>query len=182
MHPTNAVLVHAFPAFLRDAAIRAVGVLPENSHTSQIISVRVADESVALPYRIYLNPALIDTTSLSGFEKELVDCLLTRHHDGVVRETHLKEIISRDHIWIPPFVVLLVGEYVIEILQVIQHNLHLLNSSIYEQFLAVNPELIDRTKQRVTSYWNCYYRNSRPEDYVGFRVLDFFESLIGRSR
>jgi hypothetical protein len=181
VHSTNIALVNAFPAVLRDSAVRAVSVLPENPHSSQIFPVRVADESVALPYRIYHNPALIDRASLSSIEAELVDCLLTRHHDGLVREEHLRRIISRDHIWIPPFVVQLAGEYVVEILQVIQQNLKLLNTTMYTQFLRTNPELLARTKQRVASYWNCYYRNSRREDYVGFRVLDFFESLIDRT-
>jgi len=182
MHPTNSALINAFPAVLRDNAVRAVSVFPETPHASQVFSVRVADESVALPYRIYHNPALINSASLSSVEKELVECLLTRHHDGIVREEHLRRIISRDHIWIPPFVVQLVGEYVIEILQLIQQNLNLLNTAMYAQFLRSNPELLARTKQRVTSYWNCYYRNSTREDYVGFRVLAFFDSLVGKTR
>lgn len=182
MHPSNRALINAFPAVVRDAAVRAVSVFPENPRTSKTFSVRVADENATLPCRIYHNPALINTASLSSVEKELVDCLLTRHHDGIVREKHLKQIISRDHAWIPPFVVQLVGEYVIEILQLIQDNLSLLNASVYAQFLQMNPELLARTKQRVASYWDCYHRNVRLEDYAGFRVLDFFESQVGRTR
>jgi hypothetical protein len=182
MHPSNSDLVHAFPVVLRDDVVRAVSVFPENPHMSQAFSVRVADEILTLPYRIYHDPGLISTASLHVVEKEIIDCLLTRHHDGMVREDHLRRIVSLDHNWIPPFVVQLVGEYVIEILQVIQQNLSRLNTSIYEQFLRNNPELLARTKQRVTSYWNCYYRSSRREEYVGFRVLDFFESLVGSSR
>jgi hypothetical protein len=182
MHPSNSALINAFPAVVRDAAVRAVSVFPENPRTSETFSVRVADENVTLPCRIYHNPALINTASLSIVEKELVDYLLTRHHNGIVREKHLKQIISRDHAWIPPFVVQLVGEYVIQILQLIQDNLSLLNASLYAQFLRMNPELLARTKQRVASYWDCYHRNVRPEDYAGFRVLDFFESQVGRIR
>lgn len=178
MHPSNSHLIHAFPAVLGNDVVEALSVLPENSLTSQTFSARVADEILALPYRIYHNPALINTASLNSIQKELVDCLLTRHHDGIIREQHLRRIVSYDHIWIPPFVLQLVGEYVIEILQVIKHNLTLLNTSMYQQFLHANPELFAQTKQRVTSYWNCYYGNSRPEQYVGFEVLDFFESLV----
>jgi len=37
MHPTNTTLVHAFPAALQDAAVRAVSVFPENPRTSQTV-------------------------------------------------------------------------------------------------------------------------------------------------
>jgi hypothetical protein len=182
MHRSNSELVHAFPAVLRDDAIRAVAVFPENPRISQTFSVMMSAEALVLPYRIYHNPELINTASLSDVEKELVDCLLTRHHDGIVREQHLRQIVFRDHIWVTPFVMQLVGEYVIEILQVIQSNLDRLNPSMYEHFLRTNPELLARTRQRVISYWNCYYRSSRREEYVGFQLLDFFESLVGSSR
>ncbi len=181
MHHSNNELLHAFPAALRDNALLALSAFPENPHPSRTFSVRVADQVVVLPYRIYHNPALIDTVPLNGVQKELVDCLLTRHNDAFVREEHLTRIISRNHIWIPPFVVQLVGEYVIEILHVIQHNLNLLDASIYEEFLRTNPELLAVTKQRVASYWDCYYRNCRRKEYVGFQLLDFLQSLVGNS-
>ncbi len=170
-----------FPGRLaRQCSSCAVGV-SQNPHQSKTFSARVADQIVVLPDRIYHDPALIDTVPLNTVQKELVDCLLTRHHDGLVREKHLTGIISRNHIWIPPFVVQLAGEYVIEILQVIRHNLSLLDASIYGEFLRTNPELFAVTKQRVASYWDCYYRNCRREEYVGFQVLDFLQSLVGKS-
>ena len=76
----------------------------------------------------------------------------------------------------------LAGEYVIEILQVIQNNLNLLNTEMYGQFLRTNPELFAVTKRRIVSYWNCYYRSSGRKEYVGFQVLDFFESLVESKR
>jgi hypothetical protein len=107
----------------RDNAVLALSAFPENPHPSNTFSARVADEIVVLPDRIYHNPAPIDTVPLNSVQKELVDCSLTRHHDGLVREEHLTRIISHNHIWIPPFVVQLAGEYVIEILHVMRHNL-----------------------------------------------------------
>ncbi len=70
---------------------------------------------------------------LSSLQKELVDCLLTRHHNGYDRQSHLERIINSPNIWIPPFVVQLVGEYVIEILQIIDNNLRSLNTPAYAQ-------------------------------------------------
>jgi hypothetical protein len=114
---------------------------------------------------------------------------LTRYHDGFVRQKHLERIIGSENIWIPPFVIQLVGEYVIEILQVVDHNLSNLNVSIYEQFIWWNPEFMALTERRVASYWNEYYRRPASgrmayerEEYVGFRLLKFFKSLGKRAR
>jgi len=181
MHQSNSELVHAFPIALRDDATLALSAFPENPLPSGTFSARVADQTVVLPYRIYHNPTLIATVPLSSLQKELVDCLLTRHHDGLVREEHWTRIISHNHLWIPPFVLQLVGEYVIEILHVIRQNLHLLDTSIYREFLGKNPEFLAMTKQRVDSYWDCYYRNARKEEYVGFQLVNFLQTLVGKS-
>ena len=85
MHHSNSELVHAFPADLRDNAVLALSAFPENPHRSKSFSARVADQIVVLPDRIYHDPALIDTVPLNTVQKELVDCLLTRHHDAAVR-------------------------------------------------------------------------------------------------
>jgi hypothetical protein len=63
---------------------------------------------------------------------------LTRYHNGLTREKHLTKIIALDDEWIPLFVVQLVGEYVIEILQVVGRNLDFLNRSLYRRFLLEN--------------------------------------------
>lgn len=117
-------------------------------------------------------------------QKELVDCLLTRHHDGFVRQKHLERIIRSQNVWIPPFVLRLLGEYVIEIFEVIDRNLGNLNLSPYEQFLKANPEFMALTEQRVISYWNAGYgfpgsgkRAFTRGDYIGFRLIRFFKSL-----
>jgi hypothetical protein len=181
MHEANAGLVRAFPAALRDDAVLALSAFPEDPLPSETFAVRVAGQTVALPYRIYHNPTLIDTVPLNSLQKELVDCLLTRHHDGFVREEHLKRIISRNHVWIPAFVIQLVGEYVIAILHVIRQNVNLLDTSVYREFLEENPKFLAITKQRVDSYWNCYYRTCRREEYVGFQLMNFLQTLVERS-
>jgi hypothetical protein len=178
MHQSSAALLGAFPVILRGDASLALSVFPENPRPVRTFPVRVANEVVALPSRLYHNPALIDMASLTSLQSELVACLLTRHHDGFVREENLKRIICSDHFWIPAFVLPLLGEYVIEILQIIQQNLTSLDQPIYREFLQENPEFFAMTKQRLISYWNCYYRNIAKSEYVGFRLLKFFESLV----
>jgi len=110
----------------------------------------------------------------------MLDCLYTRHHDGYVRERRLERVVGLAEPWVAPFVVQLVGEYVDEILLVVRRALVRALStpgsvvaSVYARFAAENPDFIDRTEQRVVSYWNCYYRYRYPSlrDYPGSAVV-----------
>ena len=63
----------------------------------------------------------------------------------------------------------------------IYQSLALLDRASYKEFLCANPAYLELTEQRVISYWDCYYRNIRREDYVGFKILEFFRSLSAQS-
>ena len=177
MNYNNSDLTKAFPAFLRDDALEVISALPQPAWDTGTFSVGVGGETISIPYRIYHDPALIDATNLTARQRELLDCLLTRHHNGFIRERHLAGILCSHHEWIPPFVVQLVGEYVIEILQAVSGDLQHLDPHLYRSFLQANPQYFALTKQRVISYWNCYYRWQRRGDYAGFRIVDFLERL-----
>jgi hypothetical protein len=152
-------LASAFPAVLRQDALKACATFPAVRALGSSFSVRVGDESVTIPYRVHFDPPLIPVALFDFRQRELVDCLLTRHSDGFVRQRHLVRILGLRHNWIPPFVIQLAGEYVVEILRVINQSLPLLDSSAYQEFINRNPSFLDLTEQRITSYWDCYYRN-----------------------
>ena len=184
----NNELASAFPKAIRNDALIALFEFPEIAH-KWTFPVRVAGELVSIPGRVYCAHAALETTPLSDLQKELVDCLLTRHQNGFVRQKHLDRIIGSENIWIPPFVIQLIGEYVIEILQVIEQSLSNLNVSVYEEFIWWNPEFMALTERRVTSYWNEHYRRPvsgrivyKRQEYVGFRLLRFFRSLAKKGR
>src|ERR1700756_2493571 len=106
MHAFNAGLAAAFPTTLRQHALAALEAFPEPQHpAAEAFSVKVHGELVTIPYRLYHAPSQIKTEHLTDLEKELVDCLLTRHHDGFVRQQHLERIIHSENPWVPPFVV-----------------------------------------------------------------------------
>lgn len=170
-------LVRAFPANLRQDALRACAAMPAAQRLGQSFSVKVRDESVTIPGRLHFNPDLIRFNALSPQEREIVDCLLTRNSDGFVREQHLARIISLSRFWIPPFVVQLAGEPVVEILNVVYRSLPALDTAIYGEFIQNNPKFLDLTSQRVASYWNCYYPNETRQEYVGYKILEFFRGL-----
>lgn len=175
-------LLKAFPAALRDDALKLISALPETALSPNGFSAEIGEDTVSIPYRIYHDPALIDSASLTQTQHELLACLLTRHHSGFIREEYLPKILGCNHEWVPPFVVQLVGEYVVEIIRAISDGIHNLDPDLYRAFLTRNPAFYKTTKQRVLSYWNCYYRAERKEDYAGFQVLEFFDHLTASSR
>jgi hypothetical protein len=177
MSDNNLDLVNAFPAALRDDAMKVISALPNPPHWAHSFPVTVDEEMVSIPYRIYHDPAQIDSTNFSRTQRNLLACLLTRHHNGFTREENLTRIIRSNHNWVSPFVVQLSGEYVVEILCAIRDNLDLLDAKIYGAFLLRNPAFYRKTKERVQSYWNCYYRGEYKNDYAGFQIMEFFDRL-----
>lgn len=175
---TNSDLIIAFPKVLRDDALKVISALPEDSLTAKSFSVEIGEETLWIPYRIYHDPADIDFDCLTQTQSEILACLLTRHHNGFVREQYLSSILDCNYEWMPPFIVQLVGEYVIEIVCSIRDSVHRLDPELYRRFLIHNPAFYGTTKRRVQSYWNCYHRGKRREDYSGFQLLEYFDRLV----
>ena len=134
----------------------------------QSFSVKVGTELGVIPYRLHLDPRFTRVDALTPLQREIVDCLLTRHTAGFVGHEHLSRIIALNHVWIPPFVVQLAGEYGVEILNVIYQYLDSLDASICREFFCNNAAFLTQTGQRIASYWDCYYREKRRQEYVGF--------------
>jgi hypothetical protein len=111
---------------------------------------RCCEGMVTVPYRIYHDYQLINTDRLASVQVEIINCVLTRHHNGFVRQKHLQQIVSSCNIWIPPFVVQLIGEYVVEILHAIYVSRAELDAKLYRNFLRENPEFWQTTKQLTT--------------------------------
>src|SRR5437879_1105353 len=115
----NVDLVRWFPMAAREealTAVKALKALPEGSHKWWTLQLQVGGEQVSIPYRIYHDPTQIKIGTLTSMQRELTICLLTRHGDGFVRQRSLSQVLFSRSIWIPPFVVQLAGEYVVEIL------------------------------------------------------------------
>ena len=161
--------------------LQAVSALPENPHGVGDFTVNVNGELVTIPRRVYHNVSFVHTEGLSKLQRELIECILTRHHDGHVRQRSLSGIISSKNVCVPPYVVPLLGENVIEIIRVIDERLGVLDTSLYAQFLRANQDFLALTEKRVFSYWDCYYRSVRKEDYPAFRVLGFFKNLVTKT-
>jgi hypothetical protein len=170
----------AFPAALATDVRAAAQTMPEASlrPAGTFEEVWVRGEYLTIPDRLY-NPEPADDLlgRLSAVQVKILHCLYTRHHDGRVRQRHLSQIIDAIDPWIVPFVVQLIGEYVLEIVITIREGLADLDlpdsphHRAYGRSAADNPDYIFLTSQRVASYWDCYYRSRFPHRYYPGRIL-----------
>ncbi|MFF0276982.1 hypothetical protein [Streptomyces sp. NPDC004330] len=179
-------LTMAFPAELAGDAEAVVSVMPASRLLPAApFSVVVEGHQVLIPERLYNDEPPADAVaSLSSRQRQLLHCLYSRHCDGVVRQRHLEKIVGSTDPWVVPFVVQLVGEYVLEILIVMCDELRDLAAPgtgghlAYGQFIVDNPAYFARTQRRVVSYWSCYYRGTYAsfQGYPGRTLLDLLRS------
>lgn len=176
--PANADLAMAFPSSVRREALEVLSEFPPVAHGSKTFSAWLDHEEVRIPWRIYHDQAQIPSKLSTSIQDEIVACLLTRHHDGLIRQQNLRSIFGSKNQWTVPFVVQLAGEYVIEIITDIQASLPTLDKEQYSAFLHSNRDLLVKTEQRTRSYWNCYYRDRFSWDsYPGRDVINYFNNL-----
>lgn len=178
-------MLDAFPGRLRPTVLTAVQRMPAPGlRTNNGFTARVEGELVKVPHRIY-NPVVPDSelAELHQDDYLVVQCLYSRHNNGRIRQANVEKLIATDRSWTAPFVVALIGEYVIEIVQTIRDRLRDMEGEgsaallRYRQFAVENQDLLALTLQRATSYWNCYYRTSYPNmsDYPAFEALNLFQ-------
>ena len=172
-------IVRAFPSAL-EADVRAVCQdIPASDYgpTESVLVVHINGETIRIPHRVYFDePSYL--LGPRGVRKDILACVYSRHHDGFVRERYVKHLLSSDHAWVPPFAVQLAGEYVLQIVQLVASHSARLGLEPYRSFVAQNPAFMAVTRQRMVSYWDCYYRRDYPDfaAYPGSRVLEALQA------
>ncbi|WP_421106260.1 hypothetical protein [Streptomyces sp. NEAU-S77] len=148
-------------------------------------SVDVSGEVVSIPSRIYNEELPTDAThGLAARQRVILHCLYSRHGDGMVRQLHLERIVRSGEPWVVPFVVQLVGEYVVEILEAIRKGISDVATPgsaqwlLYGDFVARNASFFARTERRAVSYWSRYYRHEYPTfgTYPGCPILELLRA------
>lgn len=149
----------AFPAALSLRAADIARLIPDYPYRLWGYDVILNGEQLEIPVRLYFPPEL-----LAGPDDDsLLLCLGTRHRDGYLRQKCVTQLLERGDEFVVPYIVQLLGEYVVEIAQVINDALARINIEPYRRFLADNPGYFASTQSRVTSYWSCYYRAAYPD-------------------
>lgn len=170
-----------FPAVLWPAASTLLLALPdaELAPATDGFTVLVQGEQLSVPYRVYYAPQNLQSVIArsSGDTRMLALCLGTRHWNGYVREDCLRQLIGNDRPWVVPFVVQLLGEYVIEIVEAIAAAVSDADPEPLSAFARENPDFMATTRRRATSYWDCYYRRRFPtlQSYPAFVALEAIE-------
>jgi hypothetical protein len=173
----------AFPHYLSEDIIQLNRKLNLQSTypDSYCFEVLIDEERIDIPYRIYLDlPSQELIELLTAKQTHILNCYLTRHHNGYIREQFLRKIMILNEPWVIPYISQLIGEYILEILIVINNNIENIQIKEYTYFFKHNPLFFPRLKQRVISYWDCYYKNEFMDfnEYIGNKIIKHFESEL----
>jgi len=184
-------LTNAFPSSLRQNVEEVIKVLPFNRsvlladgkihqvdsliHSSEQ-TVCLNGELLKIPYRIYFDePPAEKEKQLTLLQKTILNCIYSRHHNGFVRQRHLEQLVDGNDYFVIPYTFQLLGEYVIEILEVLDRHVNDKTISNYIKFINENPKYWQQTESRMISYWNEYYRRPKfpkLKDYIGQQIVD----------
>jgi hypothetical protein len=161
------------------AATSEIESFVNNSYDAGHVFVSVNGQQIEIQNRIYFRFKWSDKLSLLVTQNSSLPtlCLLTRSADGYSRQAALTKIIFRNEPWVVPYVLLLAGEYVIEIVELMVNSLDTLDRDAYANFARENPKMMNRLKSQAISYWDCYYRRRFPDrnTYPGTRFLHEIE-------
>lgn len=105
----------------------------------------------------------------AGVPRDVLTCLLSRHFCGFVRERFAPNLARIDKPWVAPYILMLTGERVVEILTVIRPHVDMMDRETFLRFARENADFVRRTRQRVISHWN---RWGTLREYPGFQILD----------
>ncbi len=183
-------LVAAFPTKLNEDVKQATKVIPfsrnpikladGNEHfVDKFVSgykpqeFNLRGEIVKIPYRVYFEQPESDRIeNLTNQQQSILNCIYLRHHNGFVREKHLVHVLETDDYFVSPFVIQILGEYVVELISILEQEITDQSISRYAEFLNENLFYWKQTQSRIVSYWDAYYRQEFPKlrDYVGQRL------------
>lgn len=170
-----------FPQALSDIAAALLQKLGKSQALEPCpgFTVRIDGELLHAPYRVYYDERELQQCiqKSTGPAHPLALCLGSRHANGHVRETCLRQLLAHDWDWVLPFVVRAAGEYVLEIAENLPAQTHRLSPHNYGRFAAENPEFVTACKQQAASYWDCYHRQRYPllHQHPGMRFLRWVE-------
>lgn len=186
------MLAEAFPSEYKSAAMsagNAAACLLTRRQWTERFPVQVGAQRVLIPARLHFTT---DRLSLTKSEEAwpFARALQTRSNDGFERQRAARDLLADLQPWGAPFIVALIGEYVVEIFDDILAALTPELARTLGAFVIGNQAYWNTTKRRVTSYWNVYYRArwlnehgraERRDEFVGFRLLQQLETAAFRA-
>lgn len=177
----------AFPSALRPAAAAlSRGWNPDEPLFSY--TVMFEREALIIPSRVYFQQGVL--WNIGGdrapLERDIAWCLGTRHHSGYVREECLRRLLAAPQPWMVPFIVQLIGEYVVQIVEPIADALPAMAPEMQDAFagfIRANPRYLQTIDSRAVNYWSIGYRTAYPDraDYPGIRAVAYLRALAAQT-
>ncbi|MFD2907873.1 hypothetical protein ACFSX9_03900 [Flavobacterium ardleyense] len=173
-------LLNAFPVDLKqDVEIVADFLIDKNFdiHPKVEQEIILDGQKLIIPGRVYFDiPTDTAGNSLTINQQTILNCIYLRHHNGFVRQQQLEKLIYnvKDY-YVIPFVFQLLGEYVMEILEVADKHINDKTINNYLKFFNENPTYRQQTESRMISYWDVYYRRfkyNKLKEYIGRKIFD----------
>lgn len=138
-------------------------------------------EPLLLPARVYYDAAVLnEACEREGLAGTIALCLGTRHYNGFLRQACVTRLLGCEQYWAVPFVLQLLGEYVVEVILPIEAFLKSGAGQAVRDFVAENARYMVTLEKRALSYWDCYYRQqfSDKQDYPGIRAISALQPGI----
>ncbi len=173
-------LLNAFPTDLKqDVDIVVAFLLDKNFDIHPIAEQEIIlnGQKLIIPRRVYFdNPNDIAENNLTFTQQTILNCIYLRHHNGFIRQQRLEKLIDNvDDDFVIPYIFQLLGEYVMEILEVADKHINDKTIENYLKFFIENPKYRQVTESRMISYWNVYYRwgkYKKLNDYIGQQIFN----------
>jgi len=172
--------IAAFPsscqALAADAAAKLAPIV-DDTYRRRAVCLDVDGRNVYIPERLHFHSGK-EIFDQPGQLPLIARCLLTRSTDGHLRQRALRNIVDSHEKWVIPFIVLLTGDYVVEVVTEILPALPKLDRPSYSNFVLQNRPAMRVLRSKATSYWNAYYRQTypNPRTYPGLVALHELET------
>ncbi len=138
-------------------------------YCENILNFNYDGQNYAIPYRICNETKVENIILLEKYK-------ITRHHNGFVREAAIQKLLQ-DNVGVlgTICILLLVGEYVLSIIQLIYDQREKIDRDICHKIFLQNPWYQQLLYDKIISYRNQYYRKEFPNknDYPGIKFFNY---------
>lgn len=161
-HLTKEAILASFPEELSEDvldSLKLLGVSKHEVHNDQSYSSFTPLPREKIPYRVYfpsIHPASFKKCSCR--QRAIIASIMSRHHDGFHREIWVRELMQHPETWTVPFVAYALGDYVMEVVTVVEEMLGDEWVALFKNFAVSDFIDTNSLSQRIFTYWDIYYR------------------------
>lgn len=169
----NEQLTFAFPSQYAEDVSKIIAFLDGNNLELFELSNEIVEfefEKLTIPYRINFDFSEdIPTNNLTPTQQAIYWSVLTRHPNGFYRQFALEKLFSSKNTFSEVYELLLLGEYVKEIVEIIYENISQDKLKKYASILKHDPLFANKIKGRVASCWGKAIRSKYSKGNRNYR-------------